>query len=567
MASSGDFLSEEQFSCSICLEMFSNPVSTPCGHSFCLNCINSYWDGKNKDCQCPLCKESFRRRPELHVNHTLKEITENFKRLSTKTTAVDGLTSSPKMDQHTKMRQYKDMPNELFAEMKNRFQKTSDPSCEPGSPATTQNLTRRFTVTGYGSEAARGSDVLPCPQHRLPLEMFCRTDQICVCTMCSEGAHYGHTIVPAKREWNIKKAHMGIVEVEIKDLITQREKKVEEIKTSLANIQASADKESQGTISVFAELMASIERSQAELLEVVEMGRRAAELRAQAIVRDLEQEIAELKERIATLSELSQSNDHIMFLKTFPTACVLPPQTRDWTQVTLTPDPTAGAVLRTVTQAAEQIQQELAKLPNICLRSDAGPLTQQSKIWKVQEYTVDVTFDPATAHPRLILSADGKRVHCSDRYLSLPDVPERFDRVVCVLGQQAFSSGRQYWEVYVGIKTDWDLGVASHAINRKGKITVSPAHGYWFLSLRDKNDYAFRTEPPTPLRLTCHPQRIGIFLDMDKGQLSFYDAESRQLLHTYMDAFPENTRPFFSPCTNKSGRNEAPLVICKILLD
>lgn len=175
-----------------------------------------------------------------------------------------------------------------------------------------------------------------------------------------------------------------------------------------------------------------------------------------------------------------------------------------------------------------------------------------------------MTLDAATAHPRLVLSADCKQVHCSDRYLPVADTPTRFDRVVCVLGSQGFSSGRRYWEVYVGGKTDWDLGIASNSINRKGKITVSPAHGYWFLSLRNKHDYAFRTEPSTPLDLPSRPQRIGIFVDMEQGQVSFYDAGSRQLIYTYTDTFPGTIHPFFSPCTNKSGKNEAPLVICPV---
>uniref|UniRef100_A0A3Q0R6V0 RING-type domain-containing protein n=1 Tax=Amphilophus citrinellus TaxID=61819 RepID=A0A3Q0R6V0_AMPCI len=76
------FLSEDQFSCSICLEVFTKPVTTPCGHSFCQSCISSYWDGGRHTYQCPLCKESFHKRPELHVNLTLKEITEQFKQMA-----------------------------------------------------------------------------------------------------------------------------------------------------------------------------------------------------------------------------------------------------------------------------------------------------------------------------------------------------------------------------------------------------------------------------------------------------------------------------------------------------
>lgn len=116
----------------------------------------------------------------------------------------------------------------------------------------------------------------------------------------------------------------------------------------------------------------------------------------------------------------------------------------------------------------------------------------------------------------------------------------------------------------VGGKTDWDLGVASWSVNRKGKITVSPAHGYWFLSLRDRTEYAFRTEPSTNLTVNPRPSRIGIFVDYENGLVSFYNVEAKVLIHTFTDTFSDTIHPFFSPCTNKSGRNEAPLIICPV---
>lgn len=116
----------------------------------------------------------------------------------------------------------------------------------------------------------------------------------------------------------------------------------------------------------------------------------------------------------------------------------------------------------------------------------------------------------------------------------------------------------------MGGKTDWDLGVANRSINRKGRITVSPAHGFWFLSLRDRTEYAFRTEPSTSLELDLRPSRIGIYVDYDQGQLSFYNVEAGVLIYTFTDTFTDVIHPFFSPCTNKSGRNEAPLVLLPV---
>uniref|UniRef100_A0A3B4B9E0 B30.2/SPRY domain-containing protein n=1 Tax=Periophthalmus magnuspinnatus TaxID=409849 RepID=A0A3B4B9E0_9GOBI len=167
-----------------------------------------------------------------------------------------------------------------------------------------------------------------------------------------------------------------------------------------------------------------------------------------------------------------------------------------------------------------------------------------------EDCMIDITLDPNTAHPRLVISVDGKQVFCGEKHQVVPDSPE-LNRVVCALAREGFDCGRHYWEVG---RTDWDLGIASRSVCRKGKITVSPAHGYWFLSLRDQTDYAFRTDA----------SRIGVFLDYEKGIVSFYNVDAKVLMYTFNARFTDVILPFFSPCTNKSGKNEAPLIICPV---
>uniref|UniRef100_A0A4W5PZ92 Bloodthirsty-related gene family, member 1 n=1 Tax=Hucho hucho TaxID=62062 RepID=A0A4W5PZ92_9TELE len=561
----GGFLSEDQFICSICLDVFTNPVSTPCGHSYCLDCISTYWDGGGKTCVCPLCKESFRNRPDLHINRTLKEITEQFKKMGNGLDGggmvieggigsqgggvggnggVSNVVERPPVPPRPPGMGV--MPGDLLLEMKTRFQRPSNSRTPP--PVLHPHP---YTLSGPADSSA---DAPLCPEHQRGLEFFCQTDQTCGCVVCMEGEHHGHQVIPAKSEWLIKKSQLGITETELRDMITERERKVEEIRTSLEDIQACAEHETEGTMHVFSALVSSVERSQAELLEVIEMSQRAAQHRGQTLIRDLEKEISELRKRSATLTQLAQSDNYVLFFKTFST----PPQTRDWSDAVVTSDLTSGAVLLTVNQMVERFREELKRLPEIC----EFWLTVVELLYILS--MMDVTLDPLTAHPRLLISDDGKQVRCWDRYQPVQDGPERFDRVVCVLGRQAFSSGRHYWEVEVGGKTDWDLGVASHSINRKGKIIVSPAHGYWFLSLRNKSDYAFRTEPSTALGLNHKPNRIGIYVDCDKGHVSFYNVDAKMLICTFTDSFSDAIHPFFSPCTNKSGRNEAPLIICPV---
>ncbi|XP_038570535.1 E3 ubiquitin-protein ligase TRIM39-like [Micropterus salmoides] len=603
MALPATFLSEDQFTCSICLEIFNDPIATPCGHSFCKACISSYWDGAGgrgaKFYQCPFCKESFSKRPELQINRTLKEITELFKQVPTdrRSGGAENTNSHP---QHHHSAQSppgrpRELPEGIFAEMMTRFKRLpssemphttlpypNDPHAQSPGPVNAhlsfhaQNNEQHYPRPPYFPSTrdplnGRGdsSPGLPlCPIHLRGLEFFCQTDNTCICSICAETAeHRGHNVTSAKREWHIKKSQLGIAELELKELICEKQRKVEKIHNSLRETQVAAERETDGLVCAFSKLISRVERCQAEVLEVMEMTRRAAEHRAQNLLRELEEEIAELKKKSTALSQLALSEDYIHFLKMFPVLSA-PQQTKDWSSVSVVSELPSGVILRTVNQMIERFQEEMRKLPEVCQLSslDQSLPRPNPKIRRVQEYAVDITLDPSTAHPRIILSEDGKQVQCGDCHQPVPDNPERYDRVVCVLARQGFSTGRHYWEVEVGGKTDWDLGVASRSVNRKGKITVSPAHGYWFLSLRDKTDYAFRTLPSTILTVNPRPSRVGIYVDCDKGVLTFYNVEARMLIYTFTDTFTDTIHPFFSPCTNISGRNEAPLIICPVAM-
>ncbi|KAF5887915.1 E3 ubiquitin-protein ligase TRIM39-like, partial [Clarias magur] len=145
----------------------------------------------------------------------------------------------------------------------------------------------------------------------------------------------------------------------------------------------------------------------------------------------------------------------------------------------------------------------------------------------------DVTLDPDTAQPKLILSADGKQVTHGDTRQDLPDTPERFNSCVNVLGKQSFSSGRFYHEVQVRGKTEWDLGVAAASINRKGKITLRPRNGFWTVVLRNENQYWACAGPPVPLTLREKVEKVGVFVDYEEGLVSFYDVESRSHIYSF----------------------------------
>uniref|UniRef100_A0A674K2H5 Butyrophilin subfamily 1 member A1 n=1 Tax=Terrapene triunguis TaxID=2587831 RepID=A0A674K2H5_9SAUR len=176
---------------------------------------------------------------------------------------------------------------------------------------------------------------------------------------------------------------------------------------------------------------------------------------------------------------------------------------------------------------------------------------------------VDVTLDPDTANPYLVLSEDRKSVRRGDTRQDLPDNPERFDTYPEVLGTEGFAGGRRYWEVEVGDKIEWDLGVCRESVSRKGQVTATPQDGFWIMGLYDGEYKAF-TSPPTPLPVSIRPSRVGIFLDYEAGEVSFYNVTDRSHLFTFNRTFSGMLRPYFCPSFNAGGKNASPLIICPV---
>ncbi|XP_034644960.1 butyrophilin subfamily 1 member A1-like isoform X3 [Trachemys scripta elegans] len=143
----------------------------------------------------------------------------------------------------------------------------------------------------------------------------------------------------------------------------------------------------------------------------------------------------------------------------------------------------------------------------------------------------NVTLDPDTAHPNLILSEDRKSVRCGDTRQDLPNNPERFDTECYVLGCEGFTSGRHCWEVVVGDGPYWAVGVARESVRRKGRISRSPEGGIW--AVEWWGQFRALTSPVTPLPLSRAPSRIRVCLDCDRGQVTFIGAGDKAPIFTF----------------------------------
>ncbi|XP_059191590.1 E3 ubiquitin-protein ligase TRIM21-like [Centropristis striata] len=539
-AAASCLLTEDQFLCSICLDVFTDPVTIPCGHNFCKTCITKHWD-INVPYQCPNCKEVFDSRPQLRVNTVISEVAVQFRQ-----SAQQKASSSSSEQQVSKPAE---VPCDVCTGTKLKALKSClvclvsycETHLEPH--LTVSRLKRHQLIDPVENLESR-----MCPKHDKLLELFCKTDQTCVCMLCTISAHMTHDVVPLKEGYEGKKAEL---EVEIQQMIQKRRLKIEEIKHSVELSKEDADRETADGVQVFTALKESVERSQAELIDTIKEKQRKTEKQAEDFIKELEQEISELKKRSTEVEQLPQSEDHLHLLQSFTSLNAAPP-TKDWTEVSVRPSSYEGTVVRAVSQLEETLSKQMKKL-------------FEAELKRVQQSAVDLTLDPDTAHPWLILSDDGKQVKDGDVKKNLPDNPERFDRCVNVLAKQSFSSGRFYYEVQVKGKTEWTLGVARESINRKGLIYMKPINGYWTISLTKDNKYIACAESDIVLSLKSRPEKVGVFVDYEEGLVSFYDVDAAALIYSFTGCcFTEKLYPFLRPSLHRDGKNSAPLVITPV---
>uniref|UniRef100_A0A3P8UDF5 Bloodthirsty-related gene family, member 2 n=1 Tax=Amphiprion percula TaxID=161767 RepID=A0A3P8UDF5_AMPPE len=544
MSATSCVLSEEQFLCCICLDVFTDPVTIPCGHNFCKNCITQHWNVNSARCQCPMCKKHFRARPKLHVNTFISEMAADFKQ-SARKTGGDG--------SEIQVAKPGEIPCDICTGTKLKAKK-SCLTCFASyciihlDPHQTSDRLKTHLLT----DPVDNMEGRVCAKHRKPLELFCKTDQTCVCSHCTVTEHVSHNIVSVKVEYEGKKAELEQTEANIQQMIQERQLRCQRIKQLKIHSKEDAETEIANGVRIFTVLMQTAERDLNELIEMIEERQKRTEEEADRYITELDQEVSELMKRHAEVQQLSRTEDHLHLLQNFTgTSTAL--HTGNWTGVSICPPSYEG----TVTEAVAKLEETLSR--------EKEQLLHEARLRRVQHYTVDVILDPHTANPWLNLSDDEKQVGCAEVRRDLPDNKERFSLYNNVLAQQSFSSGRFYYEVQVTGKTDWTLGVAKESVNRKGIIPLSPVNGYWAVGLRNGNEYLSLTSPVVSLSLNFRPQRVGVFVSYEEGLVSFYDVDEAIHIYSFTDCcFTEKLFPFFSPGLNHGGVNSAPLIILPV---
>ncbi|XP_059419115.1 tripartite motif-containing protein 16-like protein isoform X2 [Carassius carassius] len=540
MAETSISVAEDQFSCPVCLDLLKDPVTIPCGHSYCMNCITDCW---NKDDQkgiysCPECRQTFTPRPALNKNVILAEMVDNLKK--TRPALIYAGPGDVECDVCTgrKRKAIKSCLICLESYCQSHFE------CHEESRAR-----KRHKVT----DATGRIREMICSQHDRPLEVFCRSDQKCICLMCLMDDHKNHNTVSAEAERTEKQVGETVITVQKK--IQERQTELQKLRKSVQSHKRSAQAAVEDSERIFTELIRSIERRCSEVIQMIRDREKAEVSRAEGLLEQLQQEIDDLRRRNAELKQLLHTDHHIHFLQSFPFLSV-PPASSDSTTVSslLTYEDVRSSVSIISRKFGIFCREEIEKIPggvkysiipNIKILT---PITEPKTREDFLHYYHQFTLDSESVHKNICLSEENKVAACTAIVQPYPDHPDRFDVWPQVLCRESVCE-RCYWEVEWSGTRGVGISVSYKSISRKGHYNESKfgyndqswrlfcSHSLYLFSYKNK-----KSELPV-FPSSC---RVGVYVDHRAGILSFYSvSDTMTLIHRVQTTFTQPLYPGF----------------------
>uniref|UniRef100_A0A3B1JDL3 E3 ubiquitin/ISG15 ligase TRIM25-like n=1 Tax=Astyanax mexicanus TaxID=7994 RepID=A0A3B1JDL3_ASTMX len=297
MAEASISVDHDQFSCSVCLDLLKDPVTIPCGHSYCMVCINGCWDQEDERgvYSCPQCRETFTPRPVLRRNNMLAEVVEKLKKTEVRAAS----------------------PAHCYAG-------AGDVESIKSCLVCLASYCETHLQPHYQSPAFKKHKLVKvskqlqekiCSQHDKLIEIYCRTDQQFICYLCTMEEHKGHDTVSAKTERTQKQVQLKDIQKKFWQRIQEKQKKLQEVEQTVETLKLSAQSAVEDSERIFTELIRSIEKKRSEVTELIRDQEKTELSAAEELLEQLEQEITDLKRRNTELEQLSHTEDHIHFLQ------------------------------------------------------------------------------------------------------------------------------------------------------------------------------------------------------------------------------------------------------------
>ncbi|XP_039676266.1 tripartite motif-containing protein 16-like [Perca fluviatilis] len=537
MAQKGVQLDRETFSCSICLDLLKDPVTIPCGHSYCMNCIKGFWaEGDKKEMySCPQCRQSFTPRPVLVKNTMLAGLVEELKKTGLQAAPGDHCYAGAE-----------DVACDLCTGRKLKAHK----SCLQ----CLASFCEKHLQFHYKSEKFKKHKLVEpskklqenvCSRHDEVMKIFCRTDQQLICYLCLMDKHKGHDTISAAAERTERQKKLEGSRQTIQQRIQDREKDVKLLQQQAEAIDRAADKAVEDSEKIFTELIRLLEKRSSDVKQQVRSQQKSEVSRVRELQEKLEQEITELKREDAELKKLSHTEDHSQFLHNYPSLSTL---SQSASSIHISPLSCFEDVTAAVSEVRDKLQDVLReKRTKVSLTATEVDVLLPQPEPKTRagflKYSGEITLDPNTENKWLLLSEGNRKATFMSQHQSYSSHPDRFTDWPQVLSREGLT-GRCYWEVER--RGGVYVAVAYKNISRAG-MTEECLFGQndksWALNCNN-NSYTFwSNKVQTPVSAP-ESSRIGVYLDHSAGILSFYSiSETMTLLHRVQTTF---TQPLYA---------------------
>nr|XP_033960055.1 tripartite motif-containing protein 16-like [Pseudochaenichthys georgianus] len=408
--------------CSICLDSLKDPVTIPCGHSYCMTCIKSFWDKEDEKevYSCPQCRNSFSPRPVLLKNTMLADLEEELKKTGLQAAPADHCYAGA---------------GDVACDVCTGRKRKACKSCLQclASYCETHFQPHFDAATFKKHKLVEPSKKLQeniCSRHGEVMKLFCRTDQQSICSLCSVDEHKGHDTVSAAAERTERQRELEGSRLNIQQRIQDGEKEVKLLQQEVEAVNGSADKAVEDSEKTFTELIRLVQKRSSDVKQQLRSQQEREVSGVRELQEKLEQEISELKRRDAELKLLSHTEDHNQFLKKYSSlsqyfgdVATAVSEVRDKLQEVLMEK--WSKMLQTVTEVETLLSHQLT--------------TREDFLW----YACHITLDPKTAHPWMILSEGNRKV--TNMEVSVSKKHAGFTHTYQVLSKESLT-GRCYWE-------------------------------------------------------------------------------------------------------------------------
>ncbi|XP_058507990.1 tripartite motif-containing protein 16-like [Solea solea] len=531
-------LQRETLSCSICLDLLKDPVTLTCGHSFCMNCIKDHWDSEDerRSYSCPQCREIFMPRPELLKNVMLADLVEELKKTGLHAAPADHCYAGAE-----------DVACDVCTGRKLKALKSClvclasycEEHLQPHHQA--PPLKKHKLV-----EPSKNLQENICPLHDEVMKMFCRTDQQCICYLCSLYEHKDHDTVSAAAERKQKQRELDLSREEVQQRVQDIVRDVKVLQQEEKALTLSADKAVKDTDKRFTEMMGLLQRRSSDVKQQIRSKQETEVRRVKDLQEKLQQELTKLKRREAELKQLSLTQDHNQFLLNYRSLSALSPSThlstvhvrplRHFEDVTAAVAKVRGQLQDVLTKTWTNVSLAVARVD--VLLTEPKPETRAEFL----RYSQENKLDQNTANKFLLLYEGNRKVTVMCKDQSYPHHTDRFTDVGQVMSKQSLT-GRCYWEV------KWSGGVCVAVtyknISRSGSDECR--FGFndksWALDCHHNSCEFVHNRIRTKVS-DVKVSRVGVYLDHRAGLLSFYRvSDTMTLVHRVQTTF---TQPLYA---------------------